>query len=296
MVKRQIKSAGNGYVRMSGLRLACAALALLATNGVARASVVYGSGGTTDEELYEINPAPTGTETLLSATALPADTVDLAFSSTLGGADGTLYALAGGDLYTVNLATFTHTLVGALGVAGANLNSLTFANNQTTLYTSGSGGLYTVNTTTGKATKVTTTGVALGTSSGDLAFDSAGNDYMTATGGTGGNDQLYEISPTNVVTKVTASLGFANVYGLAYVGGTMYGYTDPGTGGGTIISINLSTGATTTVGTYANAFTGAAEAPTPSPEPSTLGLLGAGFVFLLGMRYRVNRSGLVIRR
>jgi hypothetical protein len=289
MVNGQWRRRGNGNGGRPRIWLAIAPLVFLVTGGIARASVVYGSGGPNDRELFEINPTVGSSETEVgTTTALPTNTYDLAYSVTSG-----LFALAGADIYNVNLNTFTSgPAIAITGLGGVALNALGYSNNGATMYAAGVGSLFTINTTTGAATKITTTGSAF-TSSGDLSFDSTTTDlFLTGTGGTGGNDQLFEINTTtDVVTTISKNLGFANVYGLAYLNGTMYGFTDPaGAGTPTIITINLTTGAHTTIGTYATGFTGTAVNPTP--EPSTFGLLGLGLALVCGMLYRANRPGL----
>jgi hypothetical protein len=182
-------------------------------------------------------------------------------------------------------STLVHQITGL--AKGDNLNALGFSNNGATLYAAGNADLYTINTTTGAATQIVTTGATF-KSSGDLSFDAGSNNlYITGSGGTGGDDQLFDINlTTKVVSSVTSDLGFANVFGLAFVNGVMYGLTDSGTS--RTITINMTTGAHTLVGTYATGFTGTAVNPTP--EPPALFVLGVGILLFGRMRRRANRS------
>jgi hypothetical protein len=235
----------------------------LASGGLLDATTVYGasSAASGTPSLYTVNPA-TGGLSLIGA--FGTEMYDIAWSDSLGMMYGISGASGTSSLYTVNRSTGAATVVGS---SGAFLNGLVFGNG--TLYASGNHTFYTVNRATGLATTV---GSGTYTSSGDLEFDGSGNLYLTST--TGGNDSLYRINTaTGAGTLIgsAGSLGFPNVWGLAWANGTMYGFT----AGGNVITINLATGAGTAVTTYASSFNGIAVA---NPEPATLIMMGSALV------------------
>ena len=122
--------------------------------------------------------------------------------------------------------------------------------------------IYTVNTLTGVGTLVGSTGGF--DSDGDLAFDSSGNLFLSATGQSG----KCEPRGLDLETLIGAT-GFGNLFGLAYTGGTLFATTS----GGELISLSTVTGAGTLV---ANSGVVANGAAATVPEPTALLLLGAG--------------------
>jgi hypothetical protein len=80
-----------------------------------------------------------------------------------------------------------------------------------------------------------------------------------------------------------------NVFGLAYnhLTGTMYGFTNPGSGNGEIVTINLSTGVATNLIAYNALFNGATDL---EPEPATISLLALGVIGIAGVGYRRRRA------
>ncbi|MFN9402027.1 MAG: hypothetical protein ACK57T_20100, partial [Dolichospermum sp.] len=118
-------------------------------------------------------------------------------------------------LYKINVTTGTRTSIGS---AGAFINGLDF-DNTGNLYGTGGNGFYAINKTTGAATlQATLPGVS---SSGDIVWNGT-SFYETSPSGTG--DILYSVSTAGVVTSI-GSTGFNGVYGLAYDGRTLLGYT-----------------------------------------------------------------------
>ncbi|MFN7283293.1 MAG: beta strand repeat-containing protein, partial [Dolichospermum sp.] len=195
----------------------------------------FSSGGAASIPHYTfVNSYATGeigrVNTLTGAfTAIPSDTVngdplffDIAYDgSSVWGITG------GGVLYKVNVSTGTRTSIGS---AGAFINALGF-DNAGNLYGTGNSSFYLINKTTGAATfQATLPGIV---SSGDIVWN--GNDfYGTSIGG----DILYSVSTAGVVTSI-GSTGFNNVYGLAYDGQNLLGYT----ANNQQIQINTTTGA-----------------------------------------------------
>lgn len=76
------------------------------------------------------------------------------------------------------------------------------------------------------------------TSSGDLVALPDGRAYLTAQGA-GCDDCLLQIDPASgAVLSVIGDIGYSGVWGLAYWGGTTYGFTS----GGAVLIIDLETG------------------------------------------------------
>jgi uncharacterized protein (TIGR03437 family) len=214
-------------------------------------------GAGSDGNLYEIVPT-TGSTTLIGT--MPSVMSDIAAF------DGTLYGISFADifgsssLFSLNPNTGAGTAIGGTGVS---LNALAFSRTGT-LYAAGGDSLYTINTTSGSATLIGSgSGSGSYNSSGDLEFDSAGSLYLTSLN-SGSSDQLFSVSPTTGQGSIIGSIGFDNVYGLAYFNGTLYGFT----AGGQVITIDTTTGAGTFVANYAPGFDGATVCDASGGGPS----------------------------
>ena len=83
------------------------------------------------------------------------------------------------------------------------------------------------------------------TSSGDVVSVKGGGTYLTVFGGPEGcGDCILEVDPkTGGVLKNIGALGHGSVYGLAFWGGSAYGFDDYGE----LFEINLTTGMTTVI-------------------------------------------------
>lgn len=130
----------------------------------------------------------------------------------------TLYSTSANELYRIDIGTGATTLVGNLGF---NTNNL--ASSQSGVFyctENGTNQLHELDETTAIATPL---GVMMG-SSASLTFDDAANRLLS------GNNQLYEIDPSNGASVLLGNFGIAqNVVGMAYfdlatpVSGTTWG-------------------------------------------------------------------------
>ncbi|MFM6138998.1 MAG: hypothetical protein ACKPCP_33495, partial [Sphaerospermopsis kisseleviana] len=153
--------------------------------------------------------------------------------------NGQIYANSFSRLYRVNRSTGTVSLVGNLG--GTSFNALEFSIDGK-LWGINDNLLYQINPINAEITFAFNLGF---TSSGDLVFDAINNRfYATGRPSLSGSDFLYSIqlsSSLSTVTRVTqiGNIGYSNVWGLAFEGSTLHGYTSSNQD----IIINTSSGA-----------------------------------------------------
>ena len=203
----------------------------------------------------------------------------IAFSST-----GVLYGVSSdaATLYTVNTTTGALTPVGSTGIAppsptlGNLAGGLAFSPTGTLYLTDQRSNLYTLSTTTGAASLVGPVGNA---SSATIGFGNGGNLYQI-------NNDPAQVTSDTLLDQVDTTTGhgstigtgtgFEDLFGLAFTGGTLFGF-EGAKAGGNIIALDTATGLGTTTGAFTLngsqqlfAATGFVAAV---PEPSTLALL-----------------------
>lgn len=185
-----------------------------------------------------------------------------------------LYGVTDGGLLLVSINTST-AVATSIGVTGAGINGLTF-DSSGMLFGSGGTNLFTVDLGTGAATTVGSTGF---NSSGDIAFDSGGNLFLSALGG----DVLVSVNSSTGAGSLIGDITFVNVFGLNFAGSTLNGFTS----NGLTLEINTSTGVGTQVAINSiNAFGADGVGGVAVPEPSAIALLGVGLLGLVFARHR----------
>ena len=208
-----------------------------------------------------------------TSTSLGNSGVGAWFDIALNPLTGSLYGVTGNrNFYSIDTSTGAAT---AIGNVGSFVNGLTF-DSSGTLYASGLKDLYTIDLSSGSGTLIGSTGF---NSSGDLAFDSSGNLFMSATGGNGG-DQLVAVDSSTGTGSFVGDIGFYSVYGLSFSGSTLYGFTN----GKNTLSIDTGSGVGTIVNTNDIRAYGATGSPVP--EPATMILFGLGLAGLVGSGLR----------
>jgi hypothetical protein len=100
-----------------------------------------------------------------------------------------------------------------------------------------------IDPTSGNLTQVGSLGNSGYASSGDVVSVIGGGTYLTVNGN-GCGDCIVEVNPTTgALVKMIGPLGHADVYGLAFWGGSAYGFDDAGE----LFQINLTNGMSTTI-------------------------------------------------
>ncbi len=235
------------------LRVAVLFLVMVGSAQICTAGMIY--TGDNIGRLWTTNSTD-GASTLIGAMGVTQ--FDIAFNPF-----GQLYGVTGGSsLYSINAGNAASSLIGSLG-GGVFVNGLEFSA-AGVLFGSGNNTLYTINTVSGAATSVGSIGGGF-TSGGDLAFASDGSLFMTTTG-----NQLVKVNPGTGAGSLVGGIGFANVYGIDFIGSTLFGTTL----GGDLLTIDTATGAGTLVaatspGVFSN---GSSVNPVAVPEPTSLAL------------------------
>jgi hypothetical protein len=194
--------------------------------------------------LYTLDAA-TGSSHLVGAVGI-ASVTDIAFHGS------TLYGINFTQFLRLNPDTGAGVVVGAIG-GGFGTNGLAVASDGT-VYAASGGQLIKINPVTGAGTLVGNFGGGL-TSSGDIVFDC--NDVLFGALNQGGTVVLAQINRNTGVATVIGSTGFNTVYGLAFLGGRLYGVT----GAGQLLTINVASGAAVVTGKNALTQWGMAAKP-----------------------------------
>ena len=267
------------------LSLALAWSATLASAGPLLYVVTFNGqfGPTTQGEFGTLNPT-TGGYTQIG----PAMTDPL--GGIVPGPSGQLLGVSfSGNLDSINPTTGAVTVIGATTLGFTALDTAEVSG---TIYeTDTSNTLYTINPITGVASKIGSTGIEpVPTDPADLfdvsLFSVGGKLYATwdtfnaATMAIIDEPELYQIDPTTGLATVIGDTAF-QINAAAQLNGTVYALT----AANTVLSLDLATGNTTSVGNYDSAaffVTGA----TATPEPVSFVLVGTAFAAILVKRRR----------
>jgi hypothetical protein len=186
-------------------------------------------------------------------------------------------------LIEINPATGAASAFASIDVSG-NLNALVGESAATLIAASSTGEVWRINPDALQATRLGNYGSGLD-SSGDLTFVPNGVLFGTAFGFP---DRLVRVNTSTGTATVVGSLGFEDVFGLAFhpTTGALLGVADADRAP-KLISINPSTGTSTVIGTVAisDEVTGLATAPTPPSPPCNA---GSDALFLQNGRFRVD--------
>lgn len=164
---------------------------------------------------------------------------------------GALYGVSFTALYSINKGTGKATFVANVG--GNGNNSLTFLPSGQLQAADSNGDVKRIDPSTGAVTFVGNYGGGMG-SSGDLVAIASGQMFATATGS--GTDLLVKVAANGVATPV-AQTGKTSVWGLAYAGSRVVGFTTSGQ----ILKIDPVTAQTTVLASTGISFWGAGQSP-----------------------------------
>jgi len=214
-------------------------------------SIVYGQSANT---LYQLDPT-TKAVTVIGPFVGCGNVIDMALDK-----DSTIYATTTTGLYRVDPADATCVPVSS----GSYPNSLSFVpagtvdpNVEALVGYKGSDYVR-IDTLTGEVTKIGAITAGY-TSSGDIVSVRNGGTYLTVKGPSC-DDCLVKVDPkTGDLVENLGSLGYTDVFGLAYWAGKVYGFTDAGE----LFEVSLEPGLPTV------------EIPVPNPPPG-LSFWGAG--------------------
>lgn len=202
----------------------------------------------TPSELYQVE-FPTGSERRIGITQDAQNNGIILLDIALNPKDGELYGV-NDTLYRVNKNTATLTRIGnglqatAPGVSSEAV-ALAFSSDGL-LYTGIDGNkLASIDTTTGKASIIGS--LSAGYSySGDLAFAPDGRLFASVSG-QDIHDELWLVNPQTGTGTPVGNIGYRKVFGLQFVGGTLYGLSEGSPS--SLITIDTTSGKGTLVRT-----------------------------------------------
>ena len=181
--------------------------------------------------LYKLDPVTKVVTTVGDFTGGCNTVIDIALDK-----DGNMFATTPGSVYRVDKTTAVCTLIGSFG---AYPNSLSFVpkgtvlpNEEALVGYDPSGRYIRIDTTNGAITVVNATALQPKgyTSSGDIVSVINGGTYLTVLGGDCTSpDCIVQVDPkTGAVLNKIGKLTHSSVYGLAFWGGSAYGFSADG--------------------------------------------------------------------
>ncbi len=178
--------------------------------------------------------------------------------------DGTIYVNSGTALYTADPNDGHVTMVGALGTCGNYVVALSFTLDGTLTAGDYSGDFCKIDITTTPptTTKLGTLGQSMALAGDIVAVDDGsttgamyGTAVNTTMSATDNNNILVKLDPTTgAVLQQIGSTGFPTLFGVAYAGGQVFGFTHDGTG--RVVTIDPTTGVGTLFGTFTDPTSG----------------------------------------
>jgi hypothetical protein len=197
------------------------------------------------------------------------------------GADNTIYVVSKMNIYTASPIDGHVTLLGPIGTCGSDNVAMTKTPDGKLLLGDFKGEMCTVDTATMPPTVTPIgmmgQGMAL---SGDMVAVADGTLYGTGylisdgnTKGTGLNNVLVKVDPsTGAMQQQIGATGFPKLFGVAFAGGQVFGFTHDGSGD--VVSIDPTTGKGTLFNSFKDpstnmgiSFAGAGVNPMVSPIP-----------------------------
>ncbi len=210
-----------------------------------------------DTDLYKIDPVTWMPILVGSFETVPPDGItDLAISSS-----NEIYATSNSALYRINPSDGAAT---GLMSYNTGFNAMTFLAGGTLLGVAADGAVSSVDPTRQSVSYIGSYGPDYG-SSGDLVAVADGTIYATSPISpvmSGIGDSLVKVDPGTGLATTVGSIGFTNVWGLAYYDGTVIGFTS----GGQILEIDPATGTGKLVGSSSVSYFGAAVTPAVAPR------------------------------
>jgi hypothetical protein len=222
----------------------------------------------TNDNLWQVD-FTTGTSSLIGNTQVFLEAIALRGDGTLFGTD------TSGQLYTINTTNAATTFIGgsalgnveALDFNGADLLCVNFVNDVPP-------SVYSLNQTNAVPTLVATSDVVTGFVRSGALLDP---NNILIRGDSGGNT-LFRMALAGGATTTVGAMG-ATIYGMDFVGSTLYGVSE----NGLLFNINPVTGLATQIGDTGDQFY-LSLTTNSIPEPSTFALLTVCATLLAGRR------------
>jgi len=200
-----------------------------------------------EASLYQVDPsAPTS----LYIGEIGYSVTDIAVTT-----DNMLWGITYSSLISINYCTGVGSYIGDVG-STATLNALVSAPDGALFAADAQGDVWRVNPTTGRGTLIGNYGTGL-SSSGDLAWGPDGRLYGSVFASWSPTDLLIAVDPASGRATLVGDTGFDDVFGLAVLGGVLYGLTTDGF----LITLDMTSGRGAFAGDLGPSFWGAASPP-----------------------------------
>ena len=255
-------------------------MVLLGGAGVAQANIITIGDGSNN--LFDVNvvTGQVANQVTVSGTNSGEVLTDVAYV----GAD--LYGITNANLYSIDRSTGNALLVGSgLGASatGAGINSMFY--DGSTLFAMGFSGtnLFSIDFNSGSASIIGDVGT---TTAGDIEQSNVAADELFISSLTPDNSTFTSVEKDGTGHSVIGNMGIGDVYGLAYVGNTLYGAA-----GTSVYSVNTVVGSTTLSAAIQDDIDVAYGATRVVPIPAAAWLFGSAMLGMLGIgRYAKTKA------